>query len=657
MRTLICNYKWQFLKTFMYLLIFLLGFSHYTHVFKNNYHKANYYQSWFGPAAKMACGEGYVGFDLFSDKSNPLKKFLRGAGRESQPQSISCSLVNAAPSESIGRQHYSKYLIGAVGLVWRIKGISWKNVYPVPAFLGGISWVAVALIFSIFVSPWFACLLAPIVMYNSLFDEFVIHVRDFSKAPFFLFSIYIFLRLIIEIEKNSLSKKTLVLSSMLGAILGISIGFRGDLKVFVVPFFMITLLILKRFDKKSLLYFVGSIIVFISTFFVFGSPMFTNSNRTYANAHVAILGLADNFDKNLSLDSPSYSKIRRYMDLNGFKRVYIYNDRVSKLAEVRYGKVGFETVGKQLFLDWVKAFPFDFYIRMLKVTWRLIRLPFGEGSFNFVLLPYLSILGVFLGVMYLVSLTVFRSVIISIVVLFLFTFPSLQFDLRHHFQFEPLALLFTLLSLYIPYRFYKLYKGGDFQLQIRRQHIFNATFWFIIIIIVPNILFVLQNRNVRDDVKTLLISREMKEIEYEEYLLNNQFSARFSLEEGPLHLDYLKFVFNLEKCQSSELVLSFNYLTNEPGHKLDFKKRITLRSEELKEGYILAPSFSENGSSIKELAFGSKAELDCLRKIVKIRPSDKIKILPTYYLFRPLEDTDFTYNVRSIFKLAKYFWE
>ena len=259
-----------------------------------------FYQAEFGPAVMQACGRGFVNVDVSTAPA--LQAFLdQHVDRfrcEELPEAVRVVPLNAF-------QGTSRYLMTAAALVWRATGVTWRSL---DLLLGAFFGVTVA---AAYTALRFVCgrglsvgvtllwMLSPRHLHN------LPHLRDYSKAPFFV--LMLLAMAVAFVERRP--RRLVALGIVFGAVQGVGFGMRTDVILNFVPFF--AMLFVGAADGvfrnlKAKLACAGAAVLVFS---LVAYPV----NKTYAESssmwHIAVLGLSSPYDENLNLNlaGPPYS--------------------------------------------------------------------------------------------------------------------------------------------------------------------------------------------------------------------------------------------------------------------------------------------------------------------------------------------------------------
>ncbi|HTN60958.1 MAG TPA: hypothetical protein VL147_05325 [Devosia sp.] len=116
------------------------------------------------------------------------------------------------------------YMMGAIGLIWRVTGPNWTALAAISAALGAGFLAGLYLLARNFVSPLAGAAIAAMVFFLSEINLFILTItRDYSKTFFISISLVILL-LYLERSKQKIASK--YEPALLGLFLGIGYGFR-----------------------------------------------------------------------------------------------------------------------------------------------------------------------------------------------------------------------------------------------------------------------------------------------------------------------------------------------------------------------------------------------------------------------------------------------
>ena len=411
---------------------------------------SQFYQNEFGPSVMLTCGRGFVNAD-------PTLAPAFAAFLTQQVDGLQCSDVPATIRimELNGLQGITRYLMTAVSLVWRVTGISWKSLdvlfaafvaatvvsaYVVLRFVCGRT-VSLALTFFWALSPWHL--------------QNIPHLRDYSKAPFFMFLLVAMAVAFVERRPRRL----LLLGIVYGVVQGIGFGMRTDVVLNFLPFFIILFAAPPDGVFRTIKPRVMCAVAAIGLFAVVSYPVLQTYTRNISLWHIALLGLTSPYDENLGIGFPRPAY--------GFP--YAHNDAYidtvvrSHAAEVHPDSPPFVMLSRaydqacqEYFALLATTFPGDLMTRMVASVERVLNFPFGQPQGHVpvgVSNPTLrslwearaSLMKTFDGagpwlmaaVVLLIGMESVRYACVAGVLLWIWAaYPAIEFQWRHIFQFE-----------------------------------------------------------------------------------------------------------------------------------------------------------------------------------------------------------------------------
>lgn len=198
----------------------------------------SFYQYEFPPAITLACNSSFQSISPVLETEPNTRKLH--AFLNLRTDKFSCEDLPA------GRQYYgnldtfqsaSIYLIGSAGLVWTVTGISWSNLKILGAIFVAAFAAGLYKLCRLFIPVPLALFVTVIVILSPMHIDAVPHLRDYSKSPFIIWSLYLAGRAVTQ------SKKSLYFSCALcGPIAGLGFGFRTDL--LLIPLYVGSVILL-----------------------------------------------------------------------------------------------------------------------------------------------------------------------------------------------------------------------------------------------------------------------------------------------------------------------------------------------------------------------------------------------------------------------------
>jgi hypothetical protein len=251
-----------------------------------------FYQAEFGPAVMQTCGRGFVNpvygtvpafNDFLTGKTDTLEC-------SDLPSSIRIQPLN-------GLQGVTHYLMTIVSLVFRVTGIRWRAVDIVTsgfvAVTVGAAYAALRAVcdrwLSLVVTLWWAC--SPRHLQN------LPHLRDYSKAPFFM--VLLIAMGMVCVERRP--RRLLAVAIVFGAIQGFGFGMRTDMVLNLAPFFLALFAAATRRDLKPR---IVSAVATVAVFVAVSYPVVRTYARNSSLWHVVLLGFTSPYNENLNIGFP-----------------------------------------------------------------------------------------------------------------------------------------------------------------------------------------------------------------------------------------------------------------------------------------------------------------------------------------------------------------
>lgn len=472
-----------------------------------------FYQNFAPEAILWACG-----FDFAHPRITvtELIPFLNGDIKTFACEKLSQPLLHETTSVFTKGQ---PYLPWSAALLWKWFGVSYSSLNFLVFLLWGSYVAGIYLLFRQFNTELSSIFGALFITLSPVMIHMIGNLRDFSKAPFIIWSLYFLIRTI----KSSHIK--IFNPIMAGLIAGLGLGFRSDL-FFLLPIGFLFLLIgatdaQHNYSLKSISAKVKNSIIFALTFLFFASPVLINKN-TNQNGNTnfgglaglfAIQGMTEPFRAALKLSPAGYQTGWAYSDeltLSGLaaqdRTFNPKQDETELMGTPGITVSSINFIGTKDLIYRGDLFLGDFTNQAIKSIYWIVSLPiymenvgakiaphfesltpqkliasFYAFQHKYVILPFL-----FLGILTLIVSSFLKSkdegIALTFLLLFLCAYPAIQFDLRHFFHLEFIWVL-SLLSLHkLPDAIKKL--QGKFQRFITTiitiTLIFLITYWMII---------------------------------------------------------------------------------------------------------------------------------------------------------------------------------
>lgn len=348
-------------------------------------------------------------------------------------------------------QEFHRYLIYTVAVAWRLFGVNWDAIkalilvyYCLTLLLVyGLCRLAVGSVLSFGVALAFAHS-QPVLWTLPV-------LRDFAKAPFIL---AIMLLLAATVRFKLRPVYFFVIAGAIGMLLGIGMGFRRDMMVFVPA--AVFFIMVAQVSDKSLLFMgrLGAAALLIAFYIMFGWPVHQALQRDgYVAAHDTIMGFASFSDHELGVIEPaSYEKHYLLNDLFCTLKAHDAARRgvtfPPEVYPVRCNEPEFDLEMKRAYvLSIVKTFPADMltraYAAVLRIATAIIPSPYPFLRFIenkgliFILISLLIVAGKY----------PFKAWLILGLLCYFCGYISIQFAIRHAFHMTFVPYFFAAFAL------------------------------------------------------------------------------------------------------------------------------------------------------------------------------------------------------------------
>lgn len=433
-------------------------------IFYNKIGYTHFYQNFVPEAILWACGHEF----LFPKHTiTELIPFLKGQALSFDCKTLPVLDLHNTTSEFAGVQ---PYLTWSVALLWKWFGVNYQALSPLIFILWGAYTSGIYLLFRQFCNKWIAILAALFICLSPVMIHMIGSLRDFSKAPFIIWALFLLIRTIKQPVKNGL--KAYIPPVMAGAIAGLGMGFRSDL-YFLLPIGTVFLLIgFCDPHIKSILRQVFSrakiCIAFAAAFIIFASPILKNGGPGAVGGVFIMQGMSEPFRKNVKLEPASYITGWAYSDELTVSSIAASEreknpekwDKNELAATPGISISEALHKGTSNLLTWADLFIGDFINQAIKSFAWIIGFPTYIANSNYTLYisyptlsPQLVIYSIYknLGGWLFLALPLigfvailFKSylksksecIALTFLILFLGAYSAIQFDFRHFFYLE-----------------------------------------------------------------------------------------------------------------------------------------------------------------------------------------------------------------------------
>jgi hypothetical protein len=413
-----------------------------------------FYQNEFAPAVMLTCGRGFVNADVGGAPAF-------GAFLYQKADRLQCSDVPATIRVTAlnGLQGITRYLMMTVSLVWRVTGISWRSLdVLIAAFVAATAAAA-------FAALRFVCGRAVSLIVTFLWAvspwhlQNVPHLRDYSKAPFFMFLLIAMGVAFVERRPRRL----LALGIVFGVVQGVGFGMRTDVVLNFVPFLIVLLAAPSAGASSALTPRLACAAAAIGLFLIVSYPVLRSYAQDISLWHVVILGFTSPFDENLGIGFPRPAYALPYAYYDGYVDVvvrdYWVRDHPAAARLVMLTRP-YDEACRSFVFELARTFPGDMMTRMAASVIRVLNFPFWQpegyvpvGVSNPTLRSLWSVRGSLMGVfdgagpwlmaavVTLIGMEGLRYACIACLFLWIWAaYPAIEFQWRHIFQLEFLVL-------------------------------------------------------------------------------------------------------------------------------------------------------------------------------------------------------------------------
>jgi hypothetical protein len=414
------------------------------------------------PAVMVACGHGFVEPGGLSP--------ARDAFVQRKSRSISCAdfAWGGAPSPAQAIASANRYSIVGAGLAMRWHGVSWETLDAYLASLFAASMAAIYGIFRTATGRVLAIAGVTAVAYSTTLTE-IMAMRDFVKLPCFA----VLWLALAWTTRRALTGRVSMIPPMIiaGVLTGLGIGLRIDALVFLPVFPAIVLLVAPGFALQDLRTKALAAAVFLAAFAITGVPILRSISGGSNSAHVMVLGMMQQFDAGLGIQSAPYDIGATYSD--GFGYTVIASHGLLAQGQrlpIPYASAEYDRIGSRLLATLARQFPADFFARAIGATLQILRYPFDAGIRRRVeRLPIFHesrlvalqsrVLTLFAGREWPITLAVLIlasafnwrvGALGAVLILYFCGYSMLQFSRRHVFHLDVIPVFIAILAVHLP---------------------------------------------------------------------------------------------------------------------------------------------------------------------------------------------------------------
>ncbi len=327
--------------------------------------------SLFSPAIQFAAGNGMKDFQTY-EATPGLSEYLFGDGTSFDVSALKGGENTAPMVYCLRLQHY--YLIYALGVTYKILGVSRWSVHLLCIFLYAINALVLYAIFRLAMGRLLSLGGTLISVSLPIYVAMSPSLRDFSKAPWILGVVLV---LGILMRRPHRGRVFLALSVLLGVLAGIGVGFRQDLLICPILAVPVLGFIVRVEAQRPALWRLGGILAMVGVFAFLARPVFEGmrADGSTAAAHTLSQGLAQRNENLMHFGDASYEHHIHEGDAFNVAVIRGYTRRTGETKPAVDHTPAYGNAGRQMFMDVFRQFPADIYSRAIASIVFMTRLP------------------------------------------------------------------------------------------------------------------------------------------------------------------------------------------------------------------------------------------------------------------------------------------
>jgi hypothetical protein len=404
----------------------------------------------------LAAGRGFVNPSL--DNAKALAAFLDQRSPSFQLNVLPAQIPSTTPTFF---QNRSMYLLYTTAFIWKVFGISWTTIFILNSALFGLTAAIAYGLFRLAVSRPFAIAGSLVYVLSGTHLGYLPHLRDYSKAPFFMAVLLICGYLALRARSRA---TVYALSTFAGVLLGLGYGFRTDLLILIPLFFALAWFFAPVGVKSTLIIVLPATALLMGGFMVAAMPVLRATSADGTNSfHVSVLGFATIWNAKLELDDPAYEVSHLYDDSYIATSVNSFARRIHNTTTTVYSRE-YDAMCLRYFVEVAKALPGDivtrFYASIVRIS-NLLFVSYDErpavrNASITLLYKWVGALlhpergvGIYIIVICLIGLSIagLRTVLwVLIVVGYTCGYPFVQFQERQYFHLGFISVFAVLMS-------------------------------------------------------------------------------------------------------------------------------------------------------------------------------------------------------------------
>lgn len=425
-------------------------------------------QEWLVSAISVACGQG------FTTPTAPYPKnmllFLEQKTNSMQFTDLPKDWGRWDNSPFV-QTH--RYLITTIGFLWRLFGIHWDVLKLYAGIIFVITILATYITFYMLGGRIPAFITACLVMNAPSLLFLLPSLRDYSKTTFFM--LFLALSTTLFYFVNRCVWRTVIISSLLGFITGLGLGFRQDaLILFFLGLAFIGVSSGLLLYQRKIIASAGCIIFYLLSFIIMGYPILSAmaKDKGAVSSHSLVQGLATTVEQTSLGGESSYRLVYDPNDMLVHSTIVSFARRTGFQEPFEnYLSPAYGTAGRMYFRSVLKHFPADIWGRILSACsncfstlynftkeQRQNRPEFNRPSYFLFITDHfyywdisLAYIGpwVLLGIVFIMSIkSIWRGIIFASVLGYLLGYPSILFEYRHVVHLTPILYGTVILFMY-----------------------------------------------------------------------------------------------------------------------------------------------------------------------------------------------------------------
>ncbi|HDP34512.1 MAG TPA: hypothetical protein ENN29_05320, partial [Candidatus Hydrogenedentes bacterium] len=435
------------------------------------------------PAVMIAAGDGFTVVDV--DAVPELRTFFNYDTLHFDVASIPDDLPRRIPNETY---ELHRYLLYAVGAVWRVFGVSWNSIRVLSLFFLFVSSVLVYCISRLALPPFLSYIVAQAFSWNGAVLWTLHILRDFSKAPFVL---CLALLLGVAIRTRLTARWYMRTAVLIGITLGIGMGFRRDMLA-LLPLALLVLATCRlRSMRIACLLRIAAAALAVFFFVICAFPVLIPFySMRWTNGHDTVMGFSSRCDQEMGLIVPaSYEKQYRLHDVyvtwqiwGAVRHNFSLSQSELEASEFRNEDERTNHVILSYILTIIRAFPADMLTRAYGAVARAISGVRSNFFPPFQLFHRFGLVFAIAGLAIIAWRDIYKASQVLLLLCLFCGYTSLQYGERHAFHTAFVPYWFGCLTFHSLFRLFSAkrtisYDGNRASL----ARLWRVGIWFVVV--------------------------------------------------------------------------------------------------------------------------------------------------------------------------------